>query len=73
MTKSIVGLKELRNNMETYITAVENGESFTVVRRSKPILQISSPNETSELWENVIDFTKIKKGGALLTDLLSRL
>jgi prevent-host-death family protein len=73
MKKSIVGLKELRNNMESYISAVEHGKSFIVVRRSKPVLQISSPNETSELWERVIDFSKVKKGGVPLGEILSRL
>lgn len=37
---SIVGLKELRTNMEKYIEAVDKGTSFTVLRRSKPIFRI---------------------------------
>ena len=73
MTKSIVGLKELRNNMETYISAVEKGESFTIVRRSKPILKISSPHESTNIWEEVIDFSKLKKGGVAIESLISRL
>ena len=73
MKKSIVGLKELREHMDTYIAKVEQGESFVVVRRSKPVLKISSPDDDSELWETVVDLTKIKKGGVVLDDLLSRL
>jgi len=33
------------------------------VRKSKPVFKISSPAEADELWEQVVDFTKIKKGG----------
>jgi prevent-host-death family protein len=69
---SIVGLKELRENVETYIKKVEKGQSFTVVRRSKPVFKISSPDE-EEAWETVIDFTKVKKGGVPLGDILARL
>jgi len=72
MKNAIVGLRELRENIESYIAQVKKGESFIVVRRSKPVLRISSPDE-EELWERVVDFTKIRKGGVPLTQLLSRL
>ena len=72
MKQSIVGLKELRENVENYISKVKKGESFVVVRRSKPIFKISPPDEEGA-WEAIIDFTKIKKGGVPLADLLSRL
>ena len=68
----IVGVKELRENLEKYINRVDKGESFTVVRRSKPVFKIS-PAEEENLWETVIDFTKIKKGGIDIKDLLARL
>jgi len=70
---SIIGLKELRENVETYITAVGKGKSFIVVRKSKPVFKISSINEADDNWEQVIDFTKIKKGGVDIDQLLSRL
>ena len=70
--EKIVGVKELRENLEKYINRVDKGESFTVVRRSKPVFKIS-PAEEEYLWESVIDFTKIKKGGASIQELLSRL
>lgn len=72
MKNSTVGLKELRQNMDKYIAEVEKGKSFTVIRRSRPVLKISSPDDEA-LWESVIDFTKIKKGGVAIADLLSRL
>jgi len=73
MKNSIVGLKELRKNIDVYIAEVEKGKSFIVVRGSKPVLKISSPFDELDLWEQVIDFTKIKKGGMALGDLLSRI
>jgi hypothetical protein len=44
-----------------------------VVRKSKPVFKISSLEEGDDLWESVIDFTKIKKGGVSIDDILSRL
>lgn len=73
MKNAIIGLRELRENADTYIAEVEKGRSFVVVRKSKPVFKISSPDEDSELWERVIDFTKIKKGGISLENLLARL
>jgi prevent-host-death family protein len=62
---SLVGLKELRENMEKYITATEKGRSFTVLRRSKPIFKIMPVDEWGDegAWETVIDFTKIHPKG----------
>lgn len=72
MKNTTVGLKELRENIEIYINQVEKGKSFIVMRRSKPVLKISSPDE-DEFWEPIVDFTKIKRGGVPIADLLSRL
>jgi hypothetical protein len=44
-----------------------------VVKKSKPVFRISPPEDDADLWEPVIDFTKIKKGGVPIVDLLSRL
>lgn len=72
--KNFLGLKELRENAETYIKKVGKGESFIVLRRSRPVFKISPPDEDTEsLWEPVIDFTKVRKGGVSLHDLLARL
>lgn len=73
MKKVIIGLKELRDDMESYISQIEKGNSFLVVRQSRPVFKISPPDEDADLWEPIIDFTKIKKGGILIDELLSRL
>ena len=72
LTKTI-GLKELREKTEDYIDQVKLGQSFLVVRRSEPVFTLSSPEDAEELWETVVDFTKIKKGGVKILDLLTRL
>lgn len=73
MKKSIIGLKELRENTDAFITQVAKGNSFIVVRKSKPVFRITAPDDTDELWESVIDFTKIQKGGVTIEALLARL
>lgn len=69
----IIGLKELRENTDTYLTQIKRGRSFLVLRRSEPIFKISPIDEAEEMWERVIDFTKIKKGGVALDQVLARL
>lgn len=69
---NLVSLKELREQFPKYIEAVSEGRSFIVVKRSKPIFQIT-PIIEDEVWETVIDFTKIRKGGIDINELLSRI
>ncbi|MEX1061868.1 MAG: type II toxin-antitoxin system prevent-host-death family antitoxin [Patescibacteria group bacterium] len=69
---NVIGLKELRENADTYISEVKKGKTFLVVKRSKPIFKITPPDE-EELWETVIDFTKIRKGGVPAEELLKYL
>ncbi len=72
--KNIVGLKELRENMETYIKRVENGESLTIMRKSSPIFRISPVDSDDESeWETVIDFTEIHPQGVSAREILKRL
>ena len=73
MENTIVGLKELRENMEKYASLIKKGKSFVVVKRSKPLFKISSIDEDDGLWETVIDFTKLRKGGISAEELLSKL
>ncbi|MFZ2521942.1 MAG: hypothetical protein WAX44_02280 [Minisyncoccia bacterium] len=78
MTKikdKIIGLKELRENTETYISQVEKGKSFVVMRKSKPVFTISPVDEWGDegTWETVVDFNEIKKGGVPIEDVISSL
>jgi len=71
--EKFVGLKELRQNMEKHIGRIKKGESLIVMRRSTPLFKISPIKDEVEEWEEVIDFTKIKKGGVDIKDILSRI
>lgn len=70
--ENIIGLKELRQNIGSYIAEIKKGKSFIIIRRSMPVFKISPPEEL-EVWEPIVDFTKIKKGGIPLKNLLARL
>jgi len=69
--KKIIGLREFRENTKTLLLDIEKGSSFIVVKKNKPIFKISPID--NEKWEEVIDFTKIQKGGINIDDLLKRL
>ena len=72
---NIIGFKELRENAGKYISAVEKGKTFTVVRRSKPIFKMIPVDEWGDegVWETVVDFTKFKKGGVRAEEVLASL
>lgn len=72
MKTHILGLKELRENMQKYASLVEKGESFVVVKKSKPLFKLVPP-ESEEQWETVADFTKTNKKGVLATEILKAL
>lgn len=68
--EDIVGLKELRENFDKYATLVKRGKTLIIVKRSKPVFRLAPLEEE---WEEAIDFTKIRKGGVRIKELLSRL
>ncbi|MCF7860342.1 type II toxin-antitoxin system prevent-host-death family antitoxin [Patescibacteria group bacterium] len=70
--ENIIALKDLRLNMNKYVQDVKSGQSFVVVKQSKPIFRIS-PLDDDGRWEEVADFTKVKKGGVDIDDILTRL
>jgi len=69
--KNIITLKNLRENMQEYARKVKKGQSFIVFKRSQALFKINPIEE--DLWEEVIDFTKIKKGGVNIAEVLKRL
>lgn len=70
--ENLIGLKDLRLNMEKYATAVKAGQSFIVLKQSKPLFKLTPINEDDN-WEEAINFTKIKKGGVDIDALLAAL
>ena len=79
MLKQKIGLKQLREDTNYFIDKVKKGSSFTIYRKSEPIFRITPPDEeyveehVEKHWEEVIDFTKFKKGGVNIDELLTRL
>ena len=70
----IIGLKDLRLNTSRYINRLSKGESFTVVKRSKPVFKVIPIDaDDDSLWETVVDFTKINKRGVPIDAVLTSL
>lgn len=68
--ENIIGLKEFRENVEAFTKKIDKGQSFIIFKKSKPVFKVSPVDDD---WEEVIDFTTIKKGGVNINDLLARL
>ncbi len=72
MENAIVGLKELRGNIDAYASKVKRGGSFIVVRKSKPLFKIV-PLDLENQWETMVDFTEINKNGVSAKEILKEL
>ena len=75
MAMQIVGLKDLRENMESYISRVRKGVSFTVVRRSKAVFHITPVDAWGDdgSWETVADLTSLNKKGIVASKVVASL
>ena len=69
--ENIINLKAFRENVQKYAQKVKKGQSFIVLKKSHPLFRLDPIQ--NDIWEEVIDFTKIKKGGVNITELLKRL
>ncbi len=70
----IIGLKDLRENTESYISQVAKGKSFTVVRRSKPVFKLSPPVDEwgdEGTWKTLVDFRDKKGKGMPIDDVIA--
>ncbi|MCB9805830.1 hypothetical protein H6775_01565 [Candidatus Nomurabacteria bacterium] len=67
--QNIIGLKEFRLNADKYISRIEKGESFTVLKRSNPVFKLT-PVDDEEMWETIIDFTEINPDGVPAEDVI---
>lgn len=72
-----VPIKEFRDNLADFANRIEAGESFRIIRRSKPsfvVMHINGESEMNEEWETVVDCTDGgKKEGLPAEDLLKLL
>lgn len=74
---TLIGIKDFRASLADIADAVEKGESFLVMRRSKPIFKVEpfEPEEVDEGldipgWKTIIDFTKGGKKKGIPADKL---
>ncbi len=74
-TKNIIGLKVLRENMNAYISQVEKGQSFLVIKKSKPVFKITPVDEWGDegVWKTIVDFSKIRKNGVSIGEVITAL
>lgn len=68
--ENIIGLKEFRADVPGIVSRIAKGQSFVVIKRSKPVFKMVPVDEENS-WETVIDFTKIKKGGVHIQDIIA--
>ena len=76
---SIIGLKDLRDNVDKYIVAIHQGKRFTVFKHSKPVFAIVPPEEMEydlqELdgpgWKTLVRFPN--KKGVTVDDFMKAL
>lgn len=66
-----ISLKEFRQDVAKYAAKVAKGQSLVVTKRAKPMFRVEAVHESE--WEEVIDFTKLRRGGVDVDELLSRL
>lgn len=60
LKETIVPFKEFRLNSGKYIDALAKGQSFLVVKRSRPVFRLEP---VDEVWETIGDFSKMPGGG----------
>lgn len=70
---NLVGLKELRQNTAHYAELVRKGQSFIVVKKTKPLFKLIPVDSSEGGWEEVVDFTKLRRGGVKIKELLARI
>ncbi len=71
-SSSTISLKELREQFPKYIEAISKGQSFTVVKRSRPIFQLN-PISDEGSWQTIVDFKEINKDGVSADEILAAL
>jgi prevent-host-death family protein len=68
-----ISIKELRKQLSDVADRAEQGESFRIIRRSKPsfVIMKVDADASEEGWETVVDFTDGgKKAGMPINDVV---
>ncbi len=67
LKEQIIPFKEFRLNAGKYIDALAKGQSFLVMKRSRPAFRLEP---VEEVWETIGDFTTMPGGGVPINDLI---
>ncbi|MBN1501047.1 MAG: type II toxin-antitoxin system Phd/YefM family antitoxin [Spirochaetes bacterium] len=62
---------DFRNNSKEYFDKIENGDSFIIIRKGKPIAKLLPFRENSTGWKREIKKVKLKKSADSLEYILS--
>lgn len=71
-----VPIKKFREKLAEYADRIEAGESFRIIRRSKPsfvVMHIDDDVDSEGKWETVVDFTDGGKKKGMPADNLLKL
>ncbi len=68
---TIIGLKDLREHMDDIAERTKRGESFTVVKRSKPIFELNPISANTEKLDSWLA-NYIEKNRSLLESLANK-
>jgi len=66
--KNIIIFKFLRKNIQDMLKKLKRGFRLLRVKKTKLLSKIFSIKK--DIWKEIIDFTKIKKGGVSIKELL---
>ncbi len=69
--KQLIPLKEFREDVAKFAKRVSRGEELIITKRSQPLFRICPVDEDG--WETVIDFTKFRKGGMPVSEVIKAL
>ena len=70
LKEQIIPFKEFRLNAAKYIDALSKGQSFLVMKRSRPVFRLEP---VEEMWETIGDFSTRSGGGIPAKELLKYL
>lgn len=65
-----VQFTDFRNNSKEYFDKIENGQSFIIIKRGKPVAQITPFTNTLKGWKREVKRIKLKNKHKTTTDYI---
>jgi len=68
--RNMLSIKDFRTKLTDYTKRVsENGDSFIVLKKSKPVFKVVPIDADEGEWQTIIDFTEIDPKGVSFDDV----